>query len=64
MALGSVLHAHISIFPSFTKSGAHSTVLWGPQYKQWECELVMVTQLMSQGCVLHQAHDFQHLHTP
>lgn len=45
-------------------SGTHSIVFWESQYKEWESELVMVTRLVCQGCVLHQAHDYQHLHTP
>lgn len=45
-------------------SGTHSIVFWESQYKEWESELVMVTRLVCQGCVLHQAHDYQHLHAP
>lgn len=62
-AVGSFPHApfHLSfIHPS----GTHSAVFWESQYKQWEFELVMVTRLVSQGCELRQAHDYQHLHHP
>lgn len=40
------------------QSSTHSNVFQESQDKQWEYELLMVTQLMTQGHVLHQAHDY------
>lgn len=58
-------HPHPLFYLSLLQpSGTHSIVFWESQYKEWESELVMVTRLVCQGCVLHQAHDYQHLHAP